>query len=116
MKNTRTNVLLLEIIVKESDLPLSKRNQISILINGQEFFGKILTQQEYYERPLNNKYKNLHHEVIEKEREKCISSFEKTQNLDVFPDKLRQIFLHLLTDSGRSYQLRVADIVGFSFD
>lgn len=116
MKNTRTNALLLEIIVKETDLPSSKRAQISILINGQEFSGKILTHQEYYDRPLNNKYKDLHHEVIEIEREKCISSFEKDQNLDVFPDTLRQIFLHLLSDSGRSYQFRVADIVGFSFD
>ncbi|MFH7804057.1 hypothetical protein [Acinetobacter sp. BSP-53] len=116
MNNTRTNTLLLKIITNESNLPFSDRCKITVLINGREISGKLLTPKEYYDRPMNNRYKNLYFEEIEAEREKHIDVFSETQSLSEFPDELRQIFLHLLADNSKSYQLRVADIVGYSFD
>ena len=116
MKNTRTNTLLLKIMVAESNLPLSDRCKINALINGREISGKLLTPEEYYDLPANNKYKKLYFEEIEAERKKHIDVLNETKSLSQFPDELRQIFLHLLADNSRSYQLRVADIVGYSFD
>ena len=116
MKNTRTNMLLIEIIKFEESLSPSERNPITIFSNGFEFKGKIITDNEYYDLILNRKYKEIYEEHVKKPRTKHIEEYNSSGDLSNFPDQLRQGYLHLLDFSGKSYQIRVADIIAFSFD
>lgn len=109
-------MLLIEIIKFEESLSPQERSSIAVFSNGFEFKGKILTDTEYYELISNRKYGAIYDESIKKPRDKHVEEYDKSGDLNNFPDRLRQGYLHLLGFSGRSYQIRIADIIGFSFD
>ena len=116
MRDSRTNSLLGRIMVFEEKLELRDRSNITLYFNGNTTEGIIISDDEYYNRQENNKYKEIYYECIKNPREPCIKRFQETGNLDEFPDNLRQVHLHILNSSGGSIQVRLADVVAFSFN
>ena len=116
MRDTRTNSLLAQIMVAEEKLVLEDRSNITLYVNGGTIEGRVISDNEYYDRPENNKYKDIYYNCIKTPREPFIEYFEKTGSVDGFPDNLRQVHLHILSSSNKSIQIRLADVVAFSFD
>lgn len=116
MRDTRTNALLAQIMLAEEKLTIADRSNITMYVNGGTIQGKIISDEEYYARPENNKYKDIYYDYIKIPREPFIKHFEETGELQGFPDNLRQVHLHILDLLGKSIQIRLADIVAFSFD
>ena len=116
MRDTRTNSLLAQITVAEEKLAIEDRSDITMYFNGGTIEGKIISDEEYYDRPENNRYKDVYYNCIKIPREPFIKYFEETGSVDGFPDNLRQVHLHILNSSNKSIQIRLADVVAFSFD
>ena len=102
-------------MILEESTPREEKNDITLYFNGTSLKGTILSAEEYYAYPANSIYSELYVESIKKPREPHIEQFEKDGNINAFPDQLSQVFLHLLHSEG-TIQIRLSDVVAFSFD
>lgn len=116
MRDTRTNALLIHVIIHEENLVIDEKSSITIFFNGTSITGKLLSDDQYYNLKSNMKYKEIYEKYIKAPREPYIKNLKENKNINEFPDNLKQAFLYIITESGESMQIRIADVAGFSFN
>lgn len=115
MRDSRTNLFLIEVYDSETTKPLNNRKNVKLYFNGTFLEGRFLSEDEYYDYPENKPYQQLYEEVIKNPRVPHIQQYQESGSTHGFPDNLRQGYLHLVTSSSQTIQIRLADIVAFSF-